>query len=180
MNKLILNEFENFLVNDKNVSPNTIASYKRDISNFSKFLAKIKIDFISVSRNHILSYVLSMQDSGKANASVMRAIASIKSMYSFLVYKGTIAKNPAFGITPPKKEKKMPQFLSHIEIEALLESPDVSCLRGLRDKAILEIELTTPNAEISFPKNLKLIREVTGDKEFFNRSLASKTAQKIK
>lgn len=143
MNKLILSEFENFLVNDKNVSPSTLASYKRDIANFSKFIAKIKIDLISVSRNHILSYILSMQDSGKANASVMRAIASLKSLYSFLIYKGTITKNPVFGITPPKKEKKIPQFLSHIEIEALLESPDVSTLRGLRDKAILEIMYAT-------------------------------------
>jgi len=139
MNKLIISEFENFLINDKNVSASTLASYKRDIMNFSEFMAGLKIDLLSATRNHILSYILSMQNSGKANASVMRSVASIKSLYSFLQLNGTVNKNPALGITPPKAEKKMPHFLSHNEIEALLESPDISTLRGLRDKAILEI-----------------------------------------
>ena len=139
MNTLIISEFENFLINDKHVSSSTIASYKRDILGFAKFMDSLKTDILSASRNHILSYILSMQNSGKANASVMRFIASVKSLYSFLFYKGTINKNPAQGITPPKAEKKIPQFLSHSEIDALLESPDVSTLKGLRDKAILEI-----------------------------------------
>ncbi len=139
MNNLIISEFESFLINDKNVSQSTLASYKRDIMNFSKYMDSIKIDVISASRQHVLSYILSMQDSGKANASVVRAIASIKSLYAFLMISGTIQKNPAANITPPKKEKKMPSFLTREEIEALLESPDVSNVRGLRDKAILEI-----------------------------------------
>lgn len=139
MNKLIISEFEDFLINDKNVSSSTLASYKRDIMNFTKFLDTLKLDMLSASRGNILSYILTMQNQGKANASVMRSIASIKSLYSFLLLKGTIEKNPAHGINPPKAEKKLPQFLSHDEIEALLESPDISTMRGIRDKAILEI-----------------------------------------
>ncbi len=139
MNKLIIGEFESFLVNDKNVSPSTLASYKRDIVRFAKFMDNTKIDMLSATRNHILTYILSMQDEGKANASVVRAIASLKSLYSFLMLKGAIDKNPVLNITPPKREKKMPQFLTQEEIEALLDSPDVSTIRGLRDKAILEI-----------------------------------------
>ena len=34
MNKLIISEFEDFLINDKNVSSSTLASYKRDIMSF--------------------------------------------------------------------------------------------------------------------------------------------------
>lgn len=139
MNKLIISEFESFLINDKNVSSSTLAAYKRDIMNFSKFLSATKIDLLSATRNHVLSYIVSMQNSGKANSSVMRCIASLKSLYSFLQLNGTIAKNPTMGVTPPKAEKKMPGFLSHTQIESLLDSPDLSTLRGLRDKAILEI-----------------------------------------
>lgn len=139
MNKLIINEFEDFLINDKNVSKSTLASYKRDIVNFSKYMAASKIDILSVTRNHVLSYILFMQDEGKANASVMRALASLKSLYAFLLSKGAIALNPASDITPPKREKKMPQFLSREEIDALLDSPDTATAKGLRDKAMLEI-----------------------------------------
>lgn len=40
------------------------------------------------------------------------------------------------------------------------------------DKAIAEIELSNENVEIVFPKQLKVIREVTGDDSFKNASLA--------
>ncbi len=139
VNNLILNEFENFLIKDRIVSKSTLTSYRRDVIAFSKYMDSIKIDIISASRANILSYILELQDSGKANSSVIRAIASLKSLYSFLVIKGVIAVNPALNITPPKREKKMPKFLSHEEIEALLNSPDLATVRGLRDKALLEI-----------------------------------------
>ena len=40
------------------------------------------------------------------------------------------------------------------------------------DQAIAEIELSDENAEIVFPKQLKVLREVTGDDSFKNASLA--------
>jgi len=139
MNKLIISEFEDFLINDKNVSKSTLASYIRDIVNFSKYMDTIKIDMLCAKKNHVLSYIVCMQNSGKANSSVMRAIASLKSMYAFLLSKGAIAQNPVLDITPPKKEKLMPQFLSREEIDALLNCPDMSTTKGIRDKAMLEI-----------------------------------------
>lgn len=139
MNKLIIEEFEKYLINERQVSQNTIDSYKRDINRFSLFLEKENADISSATRNHILTYILSMQDENKANTSVMRSIASIKSLYGFLLSKNAISKNPAANIAPPKKEQKEPQFLTREEIENFLESPDLSTVRGLRDKAIFEI-----------------------------------------
>ncbi|MCD7784745.1 MAG: AAA family ATPase [Oscillospiraceae bacterium] len=40
------------------------------------------------------------------------------------------------------------------------------------DKAIVEIELSDENAEINFPEQLKVIKEVTGDESYKNSSLA--------
>ena len=40
------------------------------------------------------------------------------------------------------------------------------------DKAIAEIELSDENAEIVFPKQIKVIKEVTDDDSFKNASLA--------
>ncbi|MBQ6895078.1 MAG: tyrosine recombinase XerD [Clostridia bacterium] len=139
MNRLITDEFEKYLQDKRSVSQNTILSYKRDIARFSSFIEKDGIDIISATRNHILTYILSMQDEGRANTSVMRTIASLKSLYGFLFSNNAISKNPAADVVPPKKEQKSPQFLSRDEIETLLETPDISSARGLRDKAIFEI-----------------------------------------
>jgi len=139
MNKLITEEFENFLINNKGVSISTAMSYIRDISGFALFLEKDNMEIISATRSNILSYILSMHDEGRANASIMRTVASLKCFYSFLFSKNVIVKNPAIDVAAPKKENKQPQFLSRQEVENLLESPDLSTKRGLRDKAIFEI-----------------------------------------
>lgn len=139
MNKLITEEFENFLKTDKGVSESTALSYIRDISRFASFLEKDGIVLTCATRNNILTYILSMHNDGRANASVMRTIASLKCLYAFLLSKSVIDKNPAADVSAPKKENKTPQFLSRKEVENLLDSPDISTARGLRDKAIFEI-----------------------------------------
>ncbi len=143
MNKLIMQEFTSFLADDREVKTNTLQSYKRDIELFSAYIAHEKIDIISVTRGHILAYILHMQDEGKAASSVMRSIASLKALFSFLVSKGAMQSNPALDIKLPKREKKVPEFLSRDEIEKLLASPDITTLRGIRDKAILELMYAT-------------------------------------
>lgn len=40
------------------------------------------------------------------------------------------------------------------------------------DKAIAEIELSDENTEITFPKQIKVIKEVTDDETYKNSSLA--------
>lgn len=143
MNNIIIREYKNFLISDKGVSKSTLDSYIRDITRFAKYIESQKTDMISVSRNHVLSYILSMQDEGKANASVMRVVASLKSLYVFLLSNGSVKTNPVADITPPKKENKMPKFLELAEIDALLSVPDCANPKGLRDKALLEIMYAT-------------------------------------
>ena len=41
-----------------------------------------------------------------------------------------------------------------------------------KDKAIAEIELSDENAEIIFPKQIKVIKEVTNEESYKNASLA--------
>lgn len=41
-----------------------------------------------------------------------------------------------------------------------------------KDKAIMEIELKDENEKIDFPKKIKVVREVTGEEEFFNSNIA--------
>ena len=43
---------------------------------------------------------------------------------------------------------------------------------GLPDKAIAEIEMSDEHTEIVFPKQIKVIKEVTDDDSFRNASLA--------
>ncbi len=143
MNKLIMDEFTSYLADGKELKKNTLLSYTRDIELFSEYMQHQKIDMISVNRGHVLSYILYMQDKGKASSSILRSIASLRALFSFLVSKGAMQANPATDIKLPKREKRAPEFLSREEIERLLNTPDISTHRGIRDKAILEIMYAT-------------------------------------
>jgi integrase/recombinase XerD len=51
--------------------------------------------------------------------------------------------NPTIGLESPKIEKKIPQILSVEEVEILLNQPNRIGLKGIRDKAMLELLYST-------------------------------------
>ncbi|MBP7177037.1 MAG: tyrosine-type recombinase/integrase, partial [Thermoclostridium sp.] len=61
----------------------------------------------------------------------------------FLISHDFIIGNPTIGLESPKVEKKLPQILSVEEVEILLNQPKKMGLKGLRDKAMLELLYST-------------------------------------
>jgi integrase/recombinase XerD len=74
---------------------------------------------------------------------VSRSLASIKSLYNFLLSQERIEENPAAEIQSVKAEKKLPQILTGKEVELLLEQPKCTDMKGYRDKAMLELLYAT-------------------------------------
>ena len=64
-------------------------------------------------------------------------------MFQFLLNRNIISEDPTLNLKSPKKEKKTPQSLSTNEVENLLNQPNISSEKGLRDKAILELIYAT-------------------------------------
>lgn len=142
-----INLFRSFLFFERNLSEKTVKAYISDLSDFRSFLLKNKlcmkadssgveprlIDHLTIRR-----YIASLMKT-KSRSSVGRKISSLKSFFRFLVYKGVISKNPADLIPLPKKETKLPPFLTVDEIFRMLEAISGSNLVEKRDKAILEL-----------------------------------------
>ena len=74
---------------------------------------------------------------GVSIATVSRAIASIKSFYTFLIDNGIISENPSGVLVPDKTAQKLPQILTSKEVELLLEQPECVDAKGYRDRAML-------------------------------------------
>ena len=51
--------------------------------------------------------------------------------------------NPTANLETPKVEKKLPRILTPHEVELLLDQPDSECVKGKRDKAMLELLYAT-------------------------------------
>ena len=136
-------EFSNYLGVLKSMSQNTISAYSRDVFEFSKFLSlKTGAELKDASNTDIVSYLLSLKNSGKSAATLNRNTASLRTFYNCLHELSHISSNPTTNIKSPKIARKEPEYLTIKEVDKLISLPDRS-VKGVRDKAILEILYAT-------------------------------------
>ena len=140
--ELIIQDFIDYL-ESKQVSKNTLLSYKRDINQLYTYLDQVGKKMFEATEEDLTSYIAYMQALEKSNATISRNIASMKAFYRYLLKIKLVEKNIADKLTSPKVEKKELSILSVSEVENLLEQPNVNDLKGQRDKAMLEVLYAT-------------------------------------
>ncbi|MDD2370759.1 MAG: site-specific tyrosine recombinase XerD [Firmicutes bacterium] len=144
MDNFYLSEnYIHYLSIEKGLSNNTIDSYLSDIIKFFIFLKtelNMDINVIeSINKEHLLKYFKQINIDGLSKRSQARYIASLKSYFKFLIRENIINKDPTDIIDSPKKDKKLPDYLSVSEIEKLLQVIDLTKKIGYRDRTMLEI-----------------------------------------
>ena len=140
----LIQAYENYLSKVKHASANTIASYMRDIRQFSDWLNRTQgLDVIDASQLYISDYLRHQENEGRSGATISRCLASLKNFYLYLVSSGFLEKSPVMDIHVDRGEKKLPQILTGREIELLLSQPVCVDAKGFRDKAMLEVMYAT-------------------------------------
>ena len=140
----LVSAYENYLTKVKQASANTVASYMRDIRQFSGWLHdKEQLDVVDAKQFHIASYVDYLHQDGRSGATVSRTVASLKNFYAYLVSSGFVEATPVTDIHVDRGEKKLPSVLTGREIELLLAQPVTVDAKGIRDKAMLEVMYAT-------------------------------------
>lgn len=143
-NSDFLDTFENYLVNEKHYSANTVSSYMRDIRQFTDYCGShISGSVINASSLDIQKYTAWLHGNGKSNATVSRSIATLRCFFGYFTVNGYIESNPINNVSSVKIEKKLPQILTSHEVELLLDQPQCSDMKGYRDKAMLELLYAT-------------------------------------
>ena len=140
----VLDDFYNYLKKEKSYSNHTIKAYKNDLSRFLAFLPKKISGFDKVNRESIRGFLeseIDRKDMNKpvSNKTIARRLASIKSFFKYLLQSEQIINNPAALIKTPKVSQILPTFIDQKVIQSLMEGPDPSTSKGLRDRAILEL-----------------------------------------
>ena len=94
-----------------------------------------------VARAHVLAW--RKQISAASPATVRRKLAAVSSLFNYLCERNAVDANPTAGVQRPKEgsnEGKTPA-ISDAQARRLLAAPDVSSVRGLRDRAMLAVFL---------------------------------------
>ncbi len=138
-----LTGYEQWLRAEKKACANTISAYLRDVKQFLNYLSDLNMTLEQVDVNQMEAYRNTLLSQGKSVATVTRGIASLKSFYTYLQTIGLVNSNPAKEIAFMKTERKLPEILTHKEVDLLLSQPDCTDAKGYRDKAMLELLYAT-------------------------------------
>ena len=98
--------FLQYLKNQKRASENTVLSYGRDLKGFTAFLKNTDVpDFKAVNKTTLLAYTYEMKKQKRADATISRSMASLRSFYHYLQQLGEVMENPAMQLELPKEKK---------------------------------------------------------------------------
>ena len=136
-----IDRFLRYLKVERNSSDLTIKSYREDltllIEYFTESLGRVPAPS-TITPQHLRTYVAALHDAGYAKSSVARRLASLRSFFKFAQREGVCDSNPAKPLRNPRRDRKLPHFLTSREIGKLLTAPPLDDPMGHRDRAIFE------------------------------------------
>ena len=128
-----------YLSAEKGLAANTLDAYRRDLSGFGTFLADQGVDPGRVSRGDVVAYLGSRRADGMSPRTLARETSALRGLYGFLAAEKVLPEDPTADLTNARRWAMLPKILSKEEVERLLDAPDVTTPKGLRDRAMFEL-----------------------------------------
>ena len=135
----VVDRFADALWMENGLSDNTLAAYRRDLYGLGAWLGEQGSSLVEAGPAELLGFLARQYQTGRALRSSARLLSSLRRFYRYLVREGRRKDDPTANIESPKMDRPLPHTLSEMEVEALLEAPDVTQAVGLRDRAMLEL-----------------------------------------
>lgn len=139
---MLLDRFLNYIQYEKNYSPNTLTSYKKDLQNYLAFLESQEFTIYDASHHQVRAYLASlMVDNVMQARSVNKIISTLRSFYKFLLREKVIATSPMLLIKNLKTPKQLPNFINEESLIGLLDAQDTFTqdFDGQRDRLVMEL-----------------------------------------
>jgi integrase/recombinase XerD len=128
---------------ERRLAGHTLESYARDLSALAAFADETGRQAEALDRASLEEFVRRQMTRGLSPRSVARAVAAVRGFYRFLVIDRQLDRNPADDLRPPRAWPALPKFLSLEEVDRLIAQPDITTVRGLRDRAMIELLYAT-------------------------------------
>ncbi len=154
LNELV-EEFLLYLSAVRNVSENTVAGYRNDLTQLQTLLTP-ELDVKSITKENLLLCIGELSRQKRAAASINRFISAFRTLFSYARKFEYIEKDPAIEIKTVKQPKKVPNYMTQAEVHQLCNQPaENELLWQKRDMAVLAM-LYSSGCRISELRNLKL------------------------
>ncbi len=128
--------FRTYLQFERKMSPRTVDAYMSDVAQFRSFIEPVSPS--EVTREDIEAWLSEVYDSGAESSSQARKLSGLRSFFNFMQITGEADSSPVEFVDSPKARRRLPDVLSIGEIDAMLETIDLSTEQGHRNRAMLE------------------------------------------
>jgi tyrosine recombinase XerC len=147
MTDQLIQQFLQYLRQERGYSNFTIDAYGRDLRQFVSFYAEyansVPLDIAKVNRLGVRHYLGMLAENGLQMSSITRKLASLKSFFKYLVRQGEVNSSPVALVQSPKTSQRLPVVLSEEQVSQLLDSLTNGTFVDVRNRAILELFYST-------------------------------------
>lgn len=128
---------------ERRLADHTLESYERDLLKLTRFAAGRGQKIEALSRHELDRFVQTLSGQGLSPRSVSRAVAAVRSFYRFVALESRREENAANDLRAPRAWRPLPKFLSAEDVDRLIQQPDTTTVRGIRDRAFIELLYAT-------------------------------------
>lgn len=141
-----LGDFFAYLRYERNYSECTVEAYRNSLKAFGLYMDSLGegLTWKTVSSDVIRSWMVSLLDKGTSPSGVCLKLSALKSFFRFLLKRGLVETDPAYGVNAPKKPRPLPYFIREKDMDRLLDDvtfPDT--YEGKRDRTMVSMLYST-------------------------------------
>jgi tyrosine recombinase XerC len=144
-------DFLTHLAKERDVSPNTVKAYGRDLDDFIAFLGGYyggaEWSWQGVDRLAMRGFLAHLARRGLSKRSMTRTLSAVRSFYRYLHRNEIVEANPARAVGAPRLERYLPGYLDRAQIALLFQMAELRASEGnfvdVRNLAILELFYST-------------------------------------
>lgn len=141
-----LGDFFAYLRYERNYSERTVTAYQISLKAFGLYMKSLDegLTWKTVSSDVVRSWVVSLLDKGINPSGACLKLSAVKSFYRFLLRRGLVETDPAYGVNAPKKPRPLPYFIREKDMDHLLDDiifPDT--YEGHRDRTMVSMLYST-------------------------------------
>src|SRR3989442_2320584 len=125
-------EYLGALQAERGASRNTLAAYRRDLTDFTQFLNDQRRALHRTSPDDLVGYLERLRTRGLRSSSVARRVSALRGLFRHLVSEGNLRRDPTEHLEVPRQPPALPRTRSREDAATLLHAPCQAAARGDR------------------------------------------------
>jgi len=139
----VIDRFLDALWLESGLSEHTIAAYRRDLEGLVRFLGPKKKSLLQVERVDVLDYLAHRVADGASSRTTARLVSTLRRFFRLELREKRIHNDPTVDVESPRLGRYLPESMSELQVEKLLQAPNSKTAIGIRDRAMLELLYAT-------------------------------------